>query len=363
MAGTGRDEATSLIARLFREPFRFSFFQAVRILERKGRRDARSTRRMAVEAVGEDSSCDREVVQFRTHASMQFPEAEVSALSAPGTLDTGTAKERSQMSVNFMGLTGPSGVLPEHYSALMVRNVRAKNLALRDFFDLINHRAISLFYRAWGKYRLTEAYERAPEEEEDPITASIYALVGFENRYLRHRMTVDDESLLYYAGGLVIESRPATGLETLLSDYFAMPVTLSQFQGRWLSLRVEDRSALHPELSAAPGYCRLGVDAVAGDRVWDVQSSFRINLGPLSYRDFVGFMPDGAQMRKLSEWTRLYAGPEKAFDVALTLRKEEVPFCRLTSVGDEAPRLGWNTWLKEHEVLYDRADAVFSPQE
>lgn len=363
MASAGRGKASSLIQQLFAKPFRFSFFQAVRILEQQGRRAAAATRVKAVDPVGEDHPCDQEVVQFRAHASLEFPEAEISSLAAPGSRDSGTAQDRSQMQVNFMGLTGPSGVLPEHYSALMVRNVRAKNLALRDFFDLINHRAISLFYRAWGKYRLTEAYERAPESEEDPITASLYALVGFENRYLRDRMAVDDETLLYYASALLPASRPAMGLETMLSDYFEMPVQLSQFEGRWLSLREEDRSALRPEMGAAPGYCQLGVDAVAGDRVWDVQSAFRLKLGPLSYGAFVDFMPDGPQMRKLAELTRLYAGAEKTFDVELTLKKEEVPFCRLQSAGAEVPRLGWNTWLRQHAVLADRSDAVFMPEE
>jgi type VI secretion system protein ImpH len=366
MAAARRSKTASLIDRLFREPFRFSFFQAVRILEQKGRKDAGSTRVKAVGPVGDDSPPDEEVVQFRAQASLNFPGSEISAIDLPGRREEGTATGRSQMTVGFMGLTGPSGVLPEHYTALMVRNIRAKNLALRDFFDLINHRAISLFYRAWGKYRLTETYERAGGAggaTDDPITSSLYALVGFENRHLRNRLAVDDETLIYYAGGLVLGSRPAIGLETMLSDYFDMPVTLSQFQGRWLGLRESDRSAFRPDLGGEPGYCQLGVDAVAGDRVWDVQSCFRIKLGPLSYEDFVTFMPDGPQMKKLAQLTRLYAGPERSFDVELTLKKEEVPFCRLEADGSYEPRLGWNSWLKQHEVLSDRADAIFVPDQ
>ena len=34
-----------------------------------------------------------------------------------------------------------------------------KDYALRDFLDIFNHRALSLFYRAWQKYRFPFAYE------------------------------------------------------------------------------------------------------------------------------------------------------------------------------------------------------------
>ena len=56
------------------------------------------------------------------------------------------------MTMTFMGLTGPSGVLPRHYTDMMMRQQRegrgADRYALRDWLDLFNHRFISLFFRA-----------------------------------------------------------------------------------------------------------------------------------------------------------------------------------------------------------------------
>ena len=68
------------------------------------------------------------------------------------------------MRVNFMGLHRPSGVLPLPYSDLVNERLRARDSALRDFFDIFNHRIISLFYLAWEKYRFSIPYERGERD-------------------------------------------------------------------------------------------------------------------------------------------------------------------------------------------------------
>ena len=80
-----------------------------------------------------------------------------------------------------MGLTGPSGVLPRHYTELLYkieRDVRTpEKHALRDWFDLFNHRFVSLFYRAWEKYRFYIPFERGDYDgaEPDPFTSACSA--------------------------------------------------------------------------------------------------------------------------------------------------------------------------------------------
>ena len=62
------------------------------------------------------------------------------------------------MTVNFMGLTGPLGILPYSYTEFMLERMRAKDSSLQDFLDIFNHRMISFFYRAWEKYRFPVTY-------------------------------------------------------------------------------------------------------------------------------------------------------------------------------------------------------------
>jgi type VI secretion system protein ImpH len=363
MATKGRRPHASLIDVLYAEADRFEFFQAVRILEREAaRRAAEDPRFEGRPAVGEDGDPRREAVRFRARQTLSFPATAVSRLER-GSSDPTNERPAGppELTVNFMGLTGPSGVLPQHYTEMLIRSIRDKSLSLRDFLDLFNHRLISLFVRAWEKYRPPFAYERQGRHAaDDPISALLYALLGFGTGHLRGRLAVDDETLLFYAGHLTHAPRSAIGLEAILSDYFGRPVRIEQFRGRWAALAADERTALPDRAHPDGRFGRLDGNAVLGDRVWDVQGSFRIHIGPLGYADFVQFMPDGVHLRALADLVRTYVGPDLGYDVQLTLIKAEVPACRLAGEGDYAPRLGWNTWLKHWEHPRDVSDAVFT---
>ncbi len=358
-----------LAGELLAEPHRFDFFQAVRLLEqsqkgdRLGGRGDRSGddprgRRLPV---GYDHPVDREVVRFRAQSAHSFAGSEVAQVLPPRP--NGAGATPPEMLVSFLGLTGPQGVLPPHYTALLIRRIRAKDFALRDFLDLLNHRTISLFFRAWEKYRLPFRYERARLEGEaqtDLATFCLYCLVGLGTGGLRGRSQVDDECFLYYAGHFARLGRPAVALESLLEDYFELPIRVLQAQGQWLSLEAEDRSLLPSAENRKGRNCQLGASLIAGERVWDVQSKVRLRVGPLDYAQFRAFLPAGDALRPLCRLTRHYLGPEFSFDVQLVLKAKEAPACRLTGEGPDRPCLGWNTWVRCNDFDADRDDAVFA---
>jgi len=115
------------------DPTAFEFFQAVRLLER-----ARGGQRR----VGGFGDPDDEVARFSAHPSTAFPASEIQALELPPGAP-------ARLSVNFLGLIGPLGVLPYHYTLLVVERLRARDRALQAFLDIFNHRITSLFYRAF----------------------------------------------------------------------------------------------------------------------------------------------------------------------------------------------------------------------
>ena len=252
---------------LSREPYRFEFFQAVRLLSR-----AFPDR----EPVGRLANPQQEVLRFRAHASMAFPASEIQGLA----LASGAPHS---MIVNFMGLTGPMGALPLYYTELVIQRIRVRDTAMRDFLDTFNHRIVSLFYQAWEKYRFTIAYERG---EQDRFSHCLLDLIGLGTPGLQRRQAVLDDALIYYAGLLALHARSAQALTQILMDYFEVPAEVVQLTGGWYSL---DRPSQCCFENANAYSEQLGVGAVVGDEIWDPQSAAKIVLGPLPAASVPGF--------------------------------------------------------------------------
>jgi len=332
--------------RLFTEPYRFDFFQAVRLLERL------TPDRLPVGRVNEEGQvilAEREVARFRTSVSLWFPPSQVHNLEQAQEEEGGRPPK---MEVAFMGLTGPVGVLPNHYTELLIERLRAGDRALYDFLDLFNHRLISFFYRAWEKYRFPVAYERRPGD--DQFTLWLFALVGLATRGLRGQMSLRDESLLCYGGLIAQRPHSASAFAAIVSNYFGVPVAVIQFAGQWLDLDAESVSKLGRANNA------LGVSAVAGARVWDSQSKFRLKIGPIGYKQFAAFLPVGSAYEPMMDLVRFLAGPEFDFDAQLVLKAEEALGTVLTTRARRRPMLRWNTWLKTKPFVNDDEQVVLN---
>jgi len=360
MAAALRPTDPLVIRRLLEEPYRFEFFQAVRILERL-LADRRWAGPEGIRApVGGDVDPAQEAVRFRALPSMGFPPSPVAAIARTEVAPDGVSSSPPfEMTVAFLGLTGPNGVLPQHYTRLLIERIREKDLGLRDFFDLFNHRLVSLFFRAWRKYRLPAGIEHARSAggtAGDPFTEGLLGLVGFGTGGLLEAFGGGEDMLLYCSGLFAGHHRPAASLERMLAERFGLPVEVLQFQGRWLSLDWRDATAIGSPGSPRCRNSTLGVDAVLGERVWDVQSKFQVRLGPLDYGQYCRFIPAADGLQALSRIVRTWAGVELDFDVRLILKAPEVPALHLVGEAPAqgeagpGPRLGWNTWLLSPDV-------------
>jgi type VI secretion system protein ImpH len=364
MAAADRGKSAALSEQLLGEPHRFNFFQAVRLLEHLARERAGQDPAGPRYPVGGDQPPEREVVRFRALAALSFPAASVGQSRPPAAGEQGNgAGAPFELVVSFLGLTGPAGVLPFHYTRQLLQRLRAKDTSLRDFLDLFNHRLVSLFYRAWVKYRLPFAFERSRLDPGSTGTGlmeqGLYSFVGQGTGGLRGRLGCPDEVFLHYSGHLAHYPRSAIALECLLTDYFEVPVRVEQLQGQWLTVEPDDRSLMPGPAHPRGRNNQLGVNLLVGERVWDVQSNFRLRVGPLSYRQFLGLLPSGPGLRPLCQIARWYVGPEFTFDVQLVLRAADVPPCRLVPGGEDAPCLGLNTWVRCDVFQFDVSDAVF----
>jgi type VI secretion system protein ImpH len=333
-----------LLGPLLDEPQAFEFFQAVRLLEQLYPERA---------PVGEFADPGDEVVRFSAPSGVGFPASEIRALEAP------SGDDPARMMVNFLGLTGPQGVLPLDYSLHAVARERARDHTFKDFLGLFEHRFISLFYRAWvkthpvaGAGAPVAADDSAPDARHEWLTSQLMSLVGMGTPGLQGRLPLSDESLLFYAGLLSLPTRPASALEQLIADYFEVPCVVEQFVGAWYPLTRAAQTALGDELGT------LGGGAVAGDEVWDQQGRVRVRIGPLTRRRYDEFLPGGASHEALRALTRFFGNDQFDFEIQLVLARDEAPAFRL---GDDVPLpLGWCTWLRTAPLDHDPDDALFT---
>ena len=338
--GTGRrlDEA------LFRAGYEFEFFQAVRLLL-QGQEDT-TERAPAV----------HDVVRFKAHTSMAFPPSPVVRVE---TEDGGPA----EMTVAFLGLLGPSRMLPDSYTELALRQKAFGDESFAAFFDVFHHRLLTLYYRAWEKHQFVLGQEQR-RGGMDAVSGYLLDLIGMGTPGLRGRLPIADDALLRYAGLLAQRPRSAECLRAFLSDLLGIRVTIEQFQGRWHALDEDEMTVL----GSGEASSRLGEGAAAGNMVWNLQSLIRVVLGPLSAQEFFDFLPDGRRFDVVAGLIRWFVGPAMDFELQPVLAADVEPrwgaLGRVSSSdGGRSSRLGWSSWLTEERFREPADDAVFAEGE
>lgn len=360
----------AVIERLFREPWRFGFFQAVRLLELWLRRRGRAQRGPRLVA---------EVLRFRNSLGLGFPPSQLEAIEAElhdpdirmpcdAPLDAGALGAAAEdgtlrhvhLTPAFMGLLGIHGVLPAHYTERIAEHLaRQRNEdeddGPRAFLDVFSNRSLALFYEAWRKYRLPLQYGL---DGHDAFLPLLLSLAGLGEPALRRRLAdaddgaVLDESIGYFAAAVRHRPVSAVQLARVLSEYFGQPVEVEQFVGSWYDVPPPQQSVLGEDNAV------LGSRAIAGARIWQRSLRLRLTVGPLARAGFQDFLPGGAKARALRSLLGLFTGVALEYEVELVLRAADVHNTTLDAC--HPGRLGWDAFLvldappqDRHDVRYD----------
>lgn len=300
--------------------------------------------------IGGDATPQHEIVRFATATGQRFaPDEIVDAHAiADGPVVVTTA---------FMGLTGPSAVLPEHYTERVVDERRERNLGFGEFLDLFNHRALSHFWRAWAKYRLPVAFGSDGGGLGDPFSTALKSLAGLGVA----GEAVPDEAWLSMSGALARRVRSAGALQRIVAGVYALPVAVVELEGRWVDLAPGDQTRLGAGGADDGAFATVGEDVVAGASVWDVGSRFRVRVGPLDLAGFRRFFAADGVRQAMTGTIRRAVGGNIDFTIQLILKRDAVPRLRLDDP-DQPAALGQSTWLLAGPALSDRDEAVFTSE-
>jgi type VI secretion system protein ImpH len=338
MAPKKRKSDSGLIQLLFDRFYEFSFYRAVYLLERL----TENCKPLADALVPTD-----EPVRFRITQGFSFPPSDISDL-APSDGDMPPSME-----VAFMGLVGPSGVMPQWYSQLILERLRHKDHTLADFLDLFHHRLITLFYLAWKKHRFPENYQVGAS---DRLSRYLLSLAGLGTPGLTEMIGLPEEALTFYSGLLSRPMASAVSIESAVAYFADAPVRVEQFIERIIDLEPADQTQL------GTANATLGDDAICGSQVWESQTKFRVHLGPVDRGKFIRLMPTGDLLVPIFSLVRYMVGIEFEFEIRIYLKKEDVPLCQLGAKGPDMPLLGWTTWVSTPGYTYAE-DIFFTFQE
>jgi type VI secretion system protein ImpH len=329
MATEERKQNSAVRQRLLDQACSFSFFKAVHLLESfAGGR-----------APGQSLSPGKDPVRFRVLPGFSFPASDIAAIR------NGDSAPKPEMTVNFMGLIGPKGVLPDWYNEHALQMNYKKDNAFNEFLDMFHHRLISLFYLAWKKYRLAENFQ---PDGSDPISSSLADLAGVDPA------EQDRDPLYYhsarqrliYFSGMVSRTVPtASVIETVITNAVGAPVQVEQFVMRMIAVHEENRSCLGRNNGT------LSKDAMCGGRIRDINNYFIVKLGPLTWKKYLAFQPRSRNLDMVHLLIARIAGIEYEFEVQLILKGTEIPGLCLGG-RNGAPLLGRTVLLRYPERPY-----------
>jgi type VI secretion system protein ImpH len=323
MSASPTGPSDTLAGRLAARPTSFSLLSALALLEH-----------FAVQAgapqLGAEQTPAEASVQLKPRASLAFPASEVDGIAFE-------QDGRSRLTTRIAGLLGHGGPLPDWVTEEITQRLRRGDVAAVHFLHIFEQRLLTINYHATARTRLGTALRSPEASAAGPM---LHALLGLGTPGMEGRLGIPDRALLQYTGLLAGHTRSTGALQSMLRDYLGVPVSVEPFTGRWLKLEPDDVT----RLGAVGANNRLGQTALLGKRVWDRQSCFTLNVGPLEPEEFDTLLPGGSRYQSLRALTRFFAGPALDFHLKLKLRPHRIRPLEIRTRGPAA-RLGLNTFL------------------
>ncbi|HVV93434.1 MAG TPA: type VI secretion system baseplate subunit TssG [Hyphomicrobiales bacterium] len=321
---------------LAQEPWRHDFFAVLRRLERAHPERPR---------IGDSEARRDDYVLLGQDPFLEFPASTLSGAER----DQGG---RWHLLVRFLGLLGPQGALPLTTSEEAYGWLLARDDAYPRFLDILNHRFLQLFFRAWADSRPIAQHDRP---DADRFMTYLGALMGIGSAPYRDADSVPDGAKLAYAGLVGAATKSASRLRGLIAGVLGTAVEIEEFVGSRLAFEPGDQSRL------GRANATLGRDCLIGATVFSVEDKIRVRIVAKSLDEYRRFLPSGPLCEPLADLVFLYLGDQLEWDVELLLPAKAIePTCL-----GRSGQLGWTSWMAAAGAGGEelRADSRFNPRQ
>jgi type VI secretion system protein ImpH len=197
-----------------------------------------------------------------------------------------------------------------------------------DFVNILQHRMIALYYRAWADAHPAVQVERAVGGR---VRAMLQAMAGIGLPGTQDPEL--DTVKLRQAGSLASQVDGPERLTLFLAEAFRVPVQIKEFVAVWITIPAAFQTRV------AMAYAALGRGATIGPRVFSRQSRIELRVGPLGFEDFMAFLPGGQRLKLFKQAVREMIGETLDVDLRIVLAREAVPPPRIGTV--QLARTAW----------------------
>jgi len=350
----------SLKSHLFKAFYQYDFYQAVDLVESFYPNRQQLSNTLLSKASDEPLEPAKETVRFIVKPDFSFQTSQIKDLYQKDD-------EPAVMQVPFLGLIGPSGVLPDWYHQLAYRLDFAHTAAGHDypsamtaFFNLFHHRLITLFYLGWKKHQLCKQY--LPDGS-DEYSKFFLFLSGFSPKALKDQ-NIPFNPLIFLSGLISGHSSSANTLKTVLSYITRIKVHIEQFIPRFFTIHLDDQTKI------GHSYNTLGHSAFCGSQAWENQTKFRVMFKPDNFHTLKKLLPlnKNGLLQLIFSMIRLLVEPSYEFDIQIDILIEKLPICylgtpksvELSNEKETQSYLGWNSVLGDHKTSTKIHSVIFS---
>lgn len=289
-------QETSVIEDLFNTPTAYEFIQTTRLL-----------RHMPHSSITQYWAND---FKFQSSLNLNFPVTEIEFLTFENSY--------IQITNLMIGITGIQGALPYSYTYKIKQSRRQQRQQTLHFLGLFNHKLTAQYVDASLNYHLPIRYEIETENEYLDI---LHALNGYVRT--QQDQTELDDYFAEFSGLMQGQNNTAYALKTMLNCIFKTEFTIKQ----WVDEKFKLQEAQRTTLGSLNGSL-LGRNTFCGENIRQLGGKIEIQIGPLSRRDYLSFLPKQKMSEKLKKILSTWCSPTIMVDVRLILKKENIqPLC------------------------------------
>jgi type VI secretion system protein ImpH len=273
-------------------------------------------------------------VKFSSVIALQHTDSEIHKVQVEQNAD----KVQIFVTANFLGIVGSTGILPSHYTELLISSFKHKDSSLQNFLDIFYNKIVKLFVKIIQHNNLYLEYEKFLLTNKNALEHNWFSVVNFDGISSKIAAKTIPNILLKYTGLLATSSRPLAVLETILFNYLRHPLLIEQFVTERVKIADDELSKLG-KLNV-----RLGNSLYLGDHAYFYQNKVIIKVFQLHIEQYQLLFSKESQIRKtLDLILDFYLGRNIKYQLTFILIEAERK-AWLTHKKEQ--RLGNNMWLK-----------------